>query len=369
VWNGRDRVSARWLLPLAVAFAGGFVCRAVAAEPPVRAVVVIDLTKEGGQQQRHRAWTKPPVWVTDAPDQTRWDKLTEARDAFSEKKTLEAQKKFLSALADLRDAADPARIVSNAGDQVLLVLLADAKDEHEPVAVVKETKRLTQLAQDIQKLVTTVIQKMGKPLRNEDEPTVQVVLQTVTLTERRATLTIGARSVREEGDPATITEDSCKNGGCVQRAATITSGPVENFFLSLDLPVTKASDFVYDSTSGALQPKTTPTVVYLGLDAVPFGDVLTKPRSVGWSNVVVKGFIKLSSRPSDAFGFGLGFRPPALDLAGVNLNLFQVFGAWVWTREDRQPASGEKDPSSAYKGAFRAGVSFNLDRLADWLKL
>jgi hypothetical protein len=355
-----------------MAFLAGVTGPVAATEPPVRAVVVIDLTKAGAQEKGRPVWLKAPVWVTDAPGPAQLIDLREKLETFAKDVSWDAEEAFLRALTSLPTAADPRRTLSHAGDQLLLILIADYSDEHVPVSVVKEVKRLTQLAQDLEKLVRTVISKATMPKGAKGvptPPTIQLVEQTITLSERRANLTIGAHSVPTGKVPTTVSEDSCVNGGCVQRAAAITTGPVEKCFLSLDLPVTKVSDLVYDNASMTLQPRTTPTVVFLGFDVVPFGDVLTKPRSIGWSNLVVKGFIKLSSRPSDAFGFGLGLRPPELDLAGFKLDLFQVFGAYVWTKQDRLAEGGAADLRSSYKGALRAGVSFNLDKLADWLKL
>ncbi len=360
------------LLAFAMALAVGVAVPSAADEARVRAVVVIDVTKAGAQGKDRLTWPKSPTWVTATPEHAALSKLTVSLKAFSDANTLKAEKEFLENLTSLPPATDPTRIVSKAGDEILLLLLADYLDDHEPVSVVKETKRLTQLAQDLEKLITTVtkgVERQQQGAVPPVQPTVRVVAQRITLAERRATVAIGARSVRTKNGSTTIADDSCKNDDCIQRSLTVSTGPVESLFLSLDLPVTKVSDVVYDSASRTLQPKTTPTVVFLGLDYVPFGDVLTKPRSVGLSSVVLKGFIKLSSRPSDAWGFGLGFRPPALDLGGIKLDLFQAFGAYVWTRQDRVAASGDQAPGSSYKPALRAGVSFNLDKLGDWLKL
>jgi hypothetical protein len=58
-----------------------------------------------------------------------------------------------------------------------------------------------------------------------------------------------------------------------------------------------------------------------------------------------------------------------MELGGMPLELFQVFGAYVWTKQDGVTATGAPESSSSYKRALRAGVSFNLDKLGDWLKL
>jgi hypothetical protein len=372
----RVLITSSSLFALVIALVVGFAVPVAADQPPVKSVVVIDLTKGGKNdvalEGRRSRWPEFPgvIWVSAAPEPEKLREVKTTLDEFSKAGTLPNETRVLTALTSLPLAADPTRMVSHADDHVLLILLADYSDEHVPVSVVKETKRLTQLAQDLEKLVTTVTKKIAEEgvAERKEEPTIQVVAQQITLKERRATVTIGARSVRMRDEPTTIAEDSCKNGDCVQRTLTIATGPVELLFLSLDLPVTKTSDLVYDSASGTLQPQTTPTVVFLGFD-VAFGDILTKPRSVGWSSFVLKGFIKLSSRPSDAFGFGLGFRPPRMELGGMPLELFQVFGAYVWTKQDGVTATGAPESSSSYKRALRAGVSFNLDKLGDWLKL
>jgi hypothetical protein len=352
----------------------------LAAQPAIKGIVVVNLTKAGATDDRFRekraAWPKAltsTIWVGAPPTKDNlgpFNAFNNALATFAAKATLDNEIALLATLTKLQAATDETRIISKAFDQILLILFADVTDEQPPVAVIKETKRLTRLAQDIQTLITTVIkQERGKGVApTKDEPTIQVVVQTLALTERRATLDISARGVPTPSEPRTIADDSCKNGACVLRHVTIATGPVELLFLSLDLPVTKTSDLVYDSASGTLQPQTTPTVVFLGFD-VAFGDILTKPRSVSWSNFVLKGFIKLSSRPSDAFGFGLGFRPPRMELGGIPLELFQVFGAYVWTKQDGVTATGAPESSSSYKSALRAGVSFNLDKLGDWLKL
>ena len=341
----------------------------------VKGVVIINVTKSGTTDARFKdkreQWPKgvpSSTWVGAALTEGALKSVNDNVAAFSKKRTIDAENDLLTCLTNLHPAEDPTRIISAAPDQIMLILPADVTDKA-PVAVVKETKRLTRLAQDIQTLVTTVIQKeLGKGTAADKEPTLQVMVQTITLSERRATVDISARGVPTPGENRTIADDSCKNGACVMRKTTVTTGGTELCFLSIDVPITKVSDVKYDSTTGSLQLQSTPTTAFLGFD-VAFDDILTKPEGFGWRNLVGKAFIKLSSRPADAFGFGIGFRPPRVSLGGLSLDVLQVFGAYVWTSQDSVTSASATNPNSSYKGSIRGGLSFNLDKLADWLKL
>lgn len=342
----------------------------------VKGVVIINVTKSGTTDARFKdkreQWPKgvpSSTWVGAALTEGALKSVNDNVAAFAKKGTIDAEHDLLTCLTNLHPAEDPTRIISAAPDQIMLILLADVTDLQAPVAVVKETKRLTRLAQDIQTLATKVIQKeLGKGTAADKEPTLQVMVQTITLSERRATVDISARGVPTPGENRTVADDSCKTGACVLRKATVTTGGTELCFLSIDVPITKVSDVKYDSTTGSLQLQSTPTTAFLGFD-VAFDDILTKPEGFGWRNLVGKAFIKLSSRPADAFGFGIGFRPPRVSLGGLSLDVLQVFGAYVWTSQDSVTSAGAANPNSSYKGSIRGGLSFNLDKLADWLKL
>ena len=100
-----------------------------------------------------------------------------------------------------------------------------------------------------------------------------------------------------------------------------------------------------------------------------FRDILTASERWHVDGFVLKALLKLSKRPSDAFGVGLGYRPPKVEYFGIPVDTIQVFGAWVWTRQDDLDAAGMPLENEHYHGQARIGLSFNVDKVSDWLKL
>jgi hypothetical protein len=356
---------------------------------PPRTLVLIDLTNPDGKlipAGFTRDWTALPAgsWSGNPSDnelkaldglfKTFEDPNTHSKA--SETALIQEVRRFMTERSSTRSLATK-------DDAIAVYLIADAWDQQDPLLVPKEVRRLTRLSQDLQTVFTAVAKK-GLGAAGGVNPTIKVRQSIIRLSERRSTLTLTSRSIRKTEDAREIADTSCNKSECVKRQVVLTTGPAEHIFLSVDLPISKVSDLKYDSKTGTLSPKTTPTVAFLGVNVTPTdlfaADDPCTPAGSGTTasalakclfnleRVVFKGFIKLSAKPSDAFGFGVGYRPPKTAVWGLDLDVLQVFGAYVWTTQDAITSAGASVPDAHYQGAWRLGVSFNVDKVTDWLK-
>jgi hypothetical protein len=352
------------LLALMLAWQPG----AMLAEPkPAAGIVILDLTRPADEGRA--ADDKGPVlpdgcYVAARPLQSVLDALRQ----FEASGTPGDEKALRGALRALKGGcSDPERLLATKGDLLTIVLITDITDGGEPLLVRNETHRLTQVLQDVQTLVKALPKIVVKLAPGEPKATIALHRYEMTLKYVRANVSVKARSVREKEERPQLNDDSCKKGpACVVRSVSVVTGPPEHWFLTVDLPLNKVSDIKYDDKTGTLAPKQAPTVVYVGVDYM-FSDILSPRDWKPLKALVVKAFIKAAKNPSDSFGVGIGYRPPVVDTSWLKLDAFQVFGAYVWNREDTI-SNGVPQPDSHYTGHWRGGVSFNIDKLVDWLK-
>lgn len=261
------------------------------------------------------------------------------------------------------------RLLWTAGDSFQIYVVYDLKNECEPRVKILEQERGTRLADDLKELVKIVV---GSVSTRSGEPEVGVLQVSGKLNARRAVISFGARSVpTRDISKCEVESDACADGVCRYAVLKVVSGPKEHLFLSVDVPLSKVSSLKYDSATGTVSPRDAPTKVYAGINWM-VGDVV-EPSVGSWSRplerIVVKGLIEASAKPSNSFGVAIGFRPPPVQWGGLSLDSVQVFGGYVWTREDGVAADGQPRPDVRYTAKLRWGLSFNVDKLKSWLKL
>lgn len=223
---------------------------------------------------------------------------------------------------------------------------------------IQESARDTRLAQDL--ATALKVASSIKSLR-ATEPALHA--QDYALTKTRATLVVTAKV---KGASA---KDGAAEAANPELKATIITGPTEHFFLSADLPITKATQLSYDSTTLQLTSKDVPTTFYFAVDYT-LGDVLSAERTL-WEGITLKAMFKVSKNPLDSYGVGLGYRLRNTRLFAIELDAFSPFVAVLWTKQDTDNgvnAAGQHLIGSEYHANVRAGLSFNLDKALDWLK-
>jgi len=141
----------------------------------------------------------------------------------------------------------------------------------------------------------------------------------------------------------------------------IVTGPAEHWFLSADLPILKLSKVKFTGNEGSIEPKETPKVFYLGVNWM-IGDVL-KERLHLLKNFFIKGMVKFDKKPLDSYGFGIGYRFPAVRVLGLDMSAFSVFMSWLWTKEET-----EDKKTGLTKRQMQLGFGFNLDKALSWIK-
>lgn len=323
-------------------------------------VVVIDLTNKanGWDTLSNRLWTSPKL---------------------SADLVLNLQKFFPNASPTTTDqAALHNALVSSAGQRLITppnnkgqhvttIVVFNADDGKEPVLKVDQKTRDTVLLDNLRTVIKTVVTAKFGTGQQQPSPlpaaTVRVLFPSnscPSLDYRRGTISIAAKTRPKPTVSEVIDDNSCNANDCLLKKVDISYGPAEHWMLSLDLPITKASQLKYDSSTGKVSPKTVPTTFYGGVDFA-FGDVVAEPTKIDFSSVLIKAFVKVSGHPSDSFGGGIGFRPPG-EFFGLKLDLFEIFGAYIVTRQQTQPIK-----SNSYHGSAQLGVSFNVSQLASWL--
>jgi hypothetical protein len=208
---------------------------------------------------------------------------------------------------------------------------------------IKEERRKTRIAADI-----SVLKKIiGKIMDEKKPPEYDMKSFSYTLTKTRAVLSI---SVDFEG-----------NKGNLKKIELIT-GPTEHLFLSVDLPVSKISVAKFLGDNGTIEPKETPKEFYIGFNCM-IGDILSEKQCV-LKNLFFKGMLKLSKKPLDSYGVGIGYRFPRIRFLGINLSSFSMFASLIWTKEENE----ENNSDTLTKRQVLFGFSYNLDKALEWMK-
>ena len=151
---------------------------------------------------------------------------------------------------------------------------------------IEEKKRKTRIAQDISILTKLIVSDITKA-----EMFISMVDRQYRLGKQYGSLLV------------TVVLDKEK-----EEKMEIITGPAEHWFLSADLIVLKLSKVKFVSSQGAIEPRETPKVFYLGVNWM-IGDIL-KERQNLLKNFFVKGMLKFSKKPFDSYGFGIGYRFP-----------------------------------------------------------
>jgi hypothetical protein len=143
---------------------------------------------------------------------------------------------------------------------------------------------------------------------------------------------------------------------------TLTTGPVEHWFLSADMPVRRTNQLQFDPATNTLKAAETPAQFYIGVDYL-IGDLLHDPNNSSLlKNLVLKGMFKASKNPVESFGVAIGLRGSYV----VNLDTVSPFVGYVFTRADP-----DVPPDVANSGkisrTLQVGASFNLDQALAWL--
>lgn len=235
------------------------------------------------------------------------------------------------------------RMMVSKGDKIR-IFYPDTVDQTQ--IVINEADRDTQIATDIGTLIKLVGNFAIKA--TPEEKYVDYIVM-----KDRATL-----SIKIVG-PA-------KDDGKTLAQTSIITGPKEHWYLSADMPITKASQVKYDSTTNSFKEKEAPTIFYIGLNYM-LGDVLSDRQS--WTNnLIIKGLFKASNSPLDSIGIALAYRQKNVKLLnGISLDIFSPFIGWVWVKQETL-SDGAVETSSRYgKPNVVFGISFNLDKALDWV--
>jgi hypothetical protein len=258
-------------------------------------------------------------------------------------------------------ATTSTRWISSRGSRLIVYAVYDGKTQAAPRVSIKEEARKTQLSQDLATLLKIVKKISGlETLRRDRSPSALRAHRTeYLLTRVRSQLTVAGEAVLL--DP----KESSGQPNAVGQVVLLT-GPAEHFFLSADLPITKASQLKYDNERHQLVNRDEPSTFYVGLDYI-LGDLLSDRRPV-MGGIVLKGLLKIAKQPLDSYGAAIGYRFTTLKTAGFELDGFSPFVGYIWTKEDELTDAGAPQRESHYRGSVRAGISLNLDKALDWVK-
>jgi hypothetical protein len=202
---------------------------------------------------------------------------------------------------------------------------------------INETDRQTRISQEIGAVLQAVKAPAVQALTGEAPQAINT-FPCVKYQQRneRSTITV---SFPDKDDPKKVVKKS------------FIAGPAEHWYLSADMPITKAKQLKWDTQTNKAVEANTPQTFYLGLN-LKFGDVYTEAGDASWySNFTVKALAQVSG-PTNSYGFGLGY-----DFGPVN-----VFVARVSTKND-----GVSSPDGGSKLSTIGGVSFNLENGIKWL--
>lgn len=155
--------------------------------------------------------------------------------------------------------------------------------------------------------------------------------------------------------------------------ANIQTGLREAWSISADVPLSTIGDVKVDDAGENIELAETPDAVYAGFNYSPIGDVLRTPENL-WEAVNLKVLLKVSRRPSDSFGVGVGLRPglfaerhPMLQI----LDTLSPYVAYTRTRVEEE----QKNPDGTAAGTLRfkrneftIGLSLNLEKALEFVR-
>lgn len=207
---------------------------------------------------------------------------------------------------------------------------------------ISETDRQTRISQEISKVLQAVKPPSERVMALDGTRQEINTFPCVKYQQKkeRSTITV---SFPDDSDP--------KNEKANQK--TFIAGPVEHWYLSADMPVTKAKQLKWDAQTNKAVEANAPQTFYLGLN-FKTGDVYTEADAdgVSWYNNFTFKILAQVSAPTNSYGVGLGY-----DFGPVN-----VFGARISTKND-----GVSSPDGGSKLSTIWGVSFNLENGLKWL--
>lgn len=234
----------------------------------------------------------------------------------------------------------PSRLMKTKGNTIRVVY-----DSCQVTTVeVVETARKSRLRDDISLLLGDLLDKMSRTsecrLEHKD----------YTLRHKRAKLKVVGKA----------------SDGTVVESIDIVTGPTENFYLGLDLPVDDGDALKYDSDSKSLKPKDSEPQLYLSLNFLT-GDVMSDPATFSaFEKVSFKALMRASDRPLDSVGVGLGYRLPAFDFLGLDVSSISIFGGHFWTKQD-DIVDGQPKTNGSTSAQWRLGVSYDLSTGLTWV--
>jgi hypothetical protein len=154
-------------------------------------------------------------------------------------------------------------------------------------------------------------------------------------------------------------------------SATILTGTREAWAFSADAPISGIADVGVDDKAENIELADTPDAFYVGLNYLPFGDVLKPPSSVGEA-FQFKLLLKATRRPSDSFGVGVGLRSGYFsNHARFKKNtLLQIFDtlapyiAYTRTRDQQEEtnAAGETELVRFKRNDVVIGISLDITK-------
>lgn len=247
------------------------------------------------------------------------------------------------------------RWIATKGGELTVHVLYDPSEINKVVVGYQETSRKLQIAEDIESLRGL----MADPATLAAGP--ELIKSRYLLTKVRARLTVKVDAeALLPGDPTTAEGQAQPEELTLQ--GSLVTGPAENWFLSIDVPVTDVEKLELDKESGGLVPKETSTY-YLGVD-YQLGDVLSE-RWSGVDGLVFKILLTLSDDPLASAGLGVGYRLRSLRIGGVNIDRFSPFLGYVSTRQDELAVDGTATRGGDRTEDFVFGISLNLDRAVE----
>jgi hypothetical protein len=352
-WSTSCRSCARAAGLLALLL--GVATPARAADPRQRALIV-DLTTSADKNS-----STPTVISVDAdqlscssgtPPATLMDRLAKAcGDDQKQDDVLAA----LEASGCLRPKSN-LRWVSRRGD-LLQVYVFYPDDRPRPRIAYHEDDRQSRIASDFATLLKIAL-ALARGRLAEAAPGVACSRGTYGLERLRANLKVTVTQAASDAESAADAMPAEHKA-----EVTLTTGPVEHWFLSADLPVRRTNELQFDSATNTLKPAQTPSQFYIGVDYM-IGDLLHDPgNSPLLGNLVIKGMFKASKNPMESFGIAIGLRGSYV----LNLDMVSPFVGYVFTRADPDAPPDAAD-SGKFSGTLQIGASFNLDQALAWLK-
>ena len=165
-----------------------------------------------------------------------------------------------------------ARIISKTGDVIYLKVPNNTK-----TIELNEEKRKSRIAQEIITIIEAI--KPGVSIKADEIKECVMYMQKY----KRSNLHVSAKN---SGDK----ELSSK---------TLILGPKENWYLSVDMPVTDINQLTYDQTTNSVVEKEKPSSFYLGIN-YQFGDVLIDYDDKKFTDNLSLKFMAKASSPSES---------------------------------------------------------------------